>query len=129
MVLDTSAIVAILLREPEAARFNELIATAATRLISAATLVEVAFVIEARKRETGRADLDRFLADASIGVVALTEEHAAVAREAFRRYGKGRHAAALNLGDVFAYALAKATGEPLLFKGNDFAQTDIVPAA
>ena len=91
-------------------------------LVSAATRVEATFVIEGRKREPGRERLDRFFRFTGAEIVPVTLGQAEIACEAFRRYGKGRHPAGLNLGDVFAYALAKATGEPLLFKGDDFAQ-------
>ena len=127
MVIDTSAVVAILLREPEADRFNRLIGDASLRLMSAATRVELSFVIEGRYREAGRADLERALIDAHVEIVALTPQHAEIAIEAFRRFGRGRHRAGLNIGDCFSYALAKATGLPLLFKGNDFVHTDVRP--
>ena len=129
MVLDTSAIVAILLDEPERPAFDRLIEHDPTRLVSAITRVEATFVIESRKGEPGRARLDRFFQLTGAEVVATTPEQVEIACEAFRRYGKGRHRAGLNLGDVFAYALARITGEPLLFKGVDFAQTDIESAA
>src|SRR5271154_7103521 len=89
---------------------------------------EVSQLIEGRTRDTGRLRLDRFFAFAGIEIVGVTPEQAELAVEAFRRYGKGRHPIRLNIGDCFPYALAKATGERLLFKGNDFSQTDIVPA-
>ena len=82
-------------------------------------------VIESRKGEGGRADLDLLLADAGIEIIAVTKEQVQAAREAFRRFGKGRHAAKLNFGDCFSYALAKTTGEPPLFKGQEFSQTDL----
>jgi ribonuclease VapC len=129
MVLDTSAIVAILLNEPERHRFTRLIEAAPFRRLSAASRVEATLVIEGRKRDAGRADLDLFLSEAEVEIVPVTLEQAELACEAFRRFGKGRDPAALNFGDVFAYALARATGEPLLFKGDDFAQTDIARAA
>ena len=129
MVLDTSAIVAILLNEPERHRFIRLIEAAPVRRLSAASRVETTFVIEGRKRAAGRADLDLFLSEAEVEIVPVTLEQVEIACAAFRRYGKGRHPADLNLGDVFAYALARTTDEPLLFKGNDFARTDIAVAA
>ena len=95
------------------------------RLISAATLVETAIVIEARKGEFGRLELDLFVYEAGLDIVAFDAIQADLARLAWRTYGKGKHPASLNLGDCFSYALSKATGEPLLFKGNDFSQTDI----
>jgi ribonuclease VapC len=125
MVIDTSALVAILLREPEAIRFEECIALATVRLISAVTRVELSFVIEGRKGEAGRADIDRLLRTGRFEIVAVTPQHAEIAAEAFRRFGKGRHRAALNIGDSFAYALAIATGHRLLFKGDDFGRTDV----
>jgi ribonuclease VapC len=128
MVVDTSALVAILLREPASPEFDRALARASVRLISAVTRVEVAMVIEGRKRETGRADLEALLREIPIEVTAVTPQQAEIAIDAFRRYGKGRHPARLNIGDCFAYALAKATDLPLLFKGGDFARTDIRPA-
>lgn len=129
MVLDTSAIVAILSNEPERERFVGLIEAAPIRRLSAANRVEATLVVEGRKRDGGRADLDLFLQEAEVEIVAVTPEQVELACDAFRRFGKGRHPAGLNFGDVFAYALAKVTGEPLLFKGDDFARTDIASAA
>jgi ribonuclease VapC len=128
MVVDTSALAAILLREPDAREFDRVLATASVRLMSAVTRVEISMVIEGRKRDGGRADLDALLREVPLEVAAVTPQQAEIAIEAFRRYGKGRHPAHLNIGDCFAYALAKATGLPLLFKGGDFALTDIPPA-
>ena len=125
MVIDTSAIAAILLGEPEAADFIAKIAAANVRLISAATLLECQIVMMVRKGELGRAELQLFVHEAELEVVAFDQNQVDFAALAWRRYGKGRHPAALNYGDCFAYALAKATGEPLLFKGADFSQTDI----
>ena len=93
--------------------------------MSAATLLGAALVIEARKGEAGGRELDLLIQKAEIQVVPVDEEHVAEARRAYRRYGRGRHAAGLNYGDVFAYALARTTGESLLFKGDDFARTDV----
>ena len=129
MVVDTSALIAILGMEPEAARLVLAIEADPMRLVSAVTLVETSLVIEARHGADGGRELDLFIAKAGMNIEAVTSEQATVAREAWRRYGKGRHAAALNLGDCFSYALAKATAEPLLFKGGDFPQTDVVAAA
>ena len=98
------------------------------RLLSAVNRVEVTLVIESRKGEAGRADLERFLRGPR-SIAAVTPEQAEVACDAFRRFGKGRHSASLNFGDVFAYALAKTSAEPLLFKGNDFSETDLASAA
>ncbi|MGB3294667.1 MAG: type II toxin-antitoxin system VapC family toxin [Phormidesmis sp.] len=125
MVIDTSAIVAILLNEPERAGFIEAIAAASTRLMSASTLLECHLVIESRKRALGRAELELFVYEAAIDVVPFDQVQTALAATAWRAYGKGRHSAGLNFGDCFAYALAKAREEPLLFKGSDFSQTDI----
>ena len=125
MVLDTSALMALLLDEPEAEEFRAAVEEDTTRLVSAATLLETALVIEARKGEPGGRELDALIHKAEIVVVAVDADHVSEARRAYRRFGKGRHAAALNFGDVFAYALARTSGEPLLFKGDDFARTDI----
>jgi ribonuclease VapC len=125
MVIDTSALVAVLSMEPEAAQLVAAIEVDATRLISAAALVEVSMVIESRHRSAGARELDLFISKAGLVVEAVTPDQAEVAREAWRRFGKGRHPAGLNFGDCFSYALARTTGEPLLFKGNDFGQTDI----
>jgi len=125
MVIDTSAIAAILLGEPERADFIAKIAAANVRLISAATLLECQIVMMTRKGELGRAELQLFVHEAELEVVAFDQNQVDFAAFAWRRYGKGRHPAGLNYGDCFAYALAKATGEPLLFKGTDFSQTDI----
>lgn len=128
MVIDTSAVVAILFGEADQRRYDEAIEAAQTRLISAVTRVELAFVVEGRKGEAGRDRLERFFRLAGLDVVAVTPHHAELAIEAFRRFGRGRHKAGLNIGDCFSYALAKATEFPLLFKGEDFRQTDIIPA-
>jgi ribonuclease VapC len=128
MVIDTSAIIAILFDEPERKRFAELLESAEMRFVSAVTRVEAAFVMEGRKGEAGRERLDRFFRMTDPEIVPVTPEQAEMAVDAFRRFGRGRHPAALNIGDCFAYALARATGEQLLFKGGDFGQTDIVPA-
>jgi ribonuclease VapC len=125
MVLDTSALLVLLLDEPEAEAFRAAVEDDLTRLVSAATLLETALVIEARKGEPGGHELDVLVHKAEVAVVPVDEEHVAEARRAFRRFGRGRHAAGLNFGDVFAYALARTSGEPLLFKGEDFAKTDI----
>jgi ribonuclease VapC len=129
MVIDTSAIVAILENEPEGASFVRLIAADEVRLLSAVSRVECTCVIEGRKRAAGRADLELFLREAAVEIAPVTADQAAIACEVFRRFGRGRHPAGLNIGDTFAYALARATGEPLLFKGDHFAQTDIASAA
>ncbi|MCH2396491.1 type II toxin-antitoxin system VapC family toxin [Oceanibaculum sp.] len=128
MVIDTSALVAILSDEPERKPFNEAIAADPVRLVSAGTLIEAGLVMETRYGEIAGRELDLFLHRAGCETVPVDEMQAELARSAARRYGKGRHPAGLNFGDLFAYALAKATGEKLLFKGRDFEQTDIVPA-
>jgi ribonuclease VapC len=125
MVLDTSALLALLLDEPDAEAFRVALEDAETRLVSAATLLESALVIEARKGEPGGRELDLLLHKAEIAVVPVDADQVAEARRAYRRFGKGHHAAGLNFGDVFAYALARTSGEPLLFKGDDFAKTDV----
>jgi ribonuclease VapC len=125
MVLDTSALIAILSAEPEAETFATAIATANIRLLSAASFLETAVVIESRHGSAGGEKLDELIQAAHIQIEPVTAEQAAAARLAYRAYGKGRHPAALNFGDCFAYALAKTTDTPLLFKGNDFNQTDI----
>lgn len=125
MVIDTSAVSAILLGEAEATRFAEAIELASLRLMSAATLLEATMVIETRKGEAGGRELDLLIHRAGIEIVAVDPEQAEVARTAWRRFGKGRHPAALNYGDCFAYALAKVTASPLLYKGSDFAKTDL----
>lgn len=125
MVIDTSAVLAILLHEADAAGYAECIASARTRLMSVVSRVELSLVAEGRAGERGRAEIEQFFADSQIEVAAATPQQAEMAIEAFRHYGKGRHPARLNIGDCFAYALAKATDLPLLFKGSDFARTDI----
>ena len=125
MVLDTSAIAAILFDEPEAPAFEVAIERASVRLLSAASLVELSIVVESRLGEPGGRELDLLLYKAGIEIAPLTREQAEIARRAFRRFGKGRHPAALNFGDCFSYALSKTAGEPLLFKGDDFSRTDV----
>ena len=125
MVLDTSAVLAILQDEPERRAFNEAIESADSRSLSVASLVEVSIVIEARYGAAGVRHLDRLLDRAGVSVVPVDVEQGKVARQAFSRFGKGRHAAGLNFGDCFSYALAQVLGEPLLFKGDDFSRTDV----
>jgi ribonuclease VapC len=127
MVLDTSAVLAILLCEAEAPAFADAIAADPVRLLSAASLLEATMVIESRFGEAGGRELDLFIHRAGIVVSAVNAEEVAVARVAFGTFGKGRHPAGLNSGDLFAYALSRTSGEPLLFKGDDFAKTDVVP--
>lgn len=125
MVIDTSALIAILNYEPEAAQFATAIQDTSIRLISAAALLECAIVIETRYGEAGGRKLDELLSKAQIKIEPVTPKQVTAARLAYRTYGKGRHPAALNFGDCFSYALAKVTGEPILFKGDDFSQTDL----
>ena len=128
MIVDTSALLAILFREPDAGRFERVIATTAGGRLSVANALEASIVVEGRGGVEAGNELDAFLESAGIALEPVTQEHLAAARRAWRRFGKGNHAAALNFGDCFAYALAEVTGEPLLFKGGDFTRTDIVPA-
>jgi ribonuclease VapC len=127
MVIDSSALIAVLLSEASAAVIARAIERAPQRLFSAANLVEASIVIESRKGEAGGRELDLLLYRAAIEVVAVDQDQAEIARIAWRRFGKGRHPAGLNFGDCFAYALAKSRRLPLLFQGDDFLQTDIDP--
>jgi ribonuclease VapC len=129
MVIDTSAVTAILFDETEKTIFDKAIAADPVRLISAVNRVEMSFVIEGRKQHAGRLRLERFFRLTDAEIVTVTPDQAEIAVDAFRRFGKGHHRAGLNIGDCFAYALAKATGEALLFKGDDFAHTDLISAA
>jgi ribonuclease VapC len=129
VVIDTSAILAILEAEPDAAAFAEAIEMDPVRLVSAATVLEASIVVLARHGDAGARELDLFLLRAQADVVPVTAEHAALGRDAWVRYGKSRHPAGLNFGDCFAYALARASGEPLLFKGQDFRRTDVAVVA
>jgi ribonuclease VapC len=125
MTLDTSAVLAVLLDETERAEFVSLIEQSSCRQISAVSVLEAAMVLEGRKGADAGSDLDLFLQRASIKTLAFDDEQLMVARHAFRRFGKGRHVAGLNFGDCASYALAQWSGEPLLFKGADFAATDV----
>jgi len=125
MVIDTSALLAIFLAEPERQQFLQQITQAEKRLISAVNAFETGIVLEARRGEAAGREFDLFLGRANLEVVPVDAEQVEIARVAWRRYGKGRHPAALNFGDCLAYALAKTSGEPLLAKGLDFARTDI----
>jgi len=124
MVIDTSALAAIFFHEPERDAFRNAIVAASSRLISAATVLEAGMVIEGRRGGGAGREFDLFIVRAQIKIVPIDVELADLARAAWRKYGKGRHPAGLNFGDCFSYALAKATGEPLLTKGTDFAKTD-----
>jgi ribonuclease VapC len=128
VIIDTSAILAILFGEPDASRYEEAIALGQPRLMSVATLLEAAMVVESRGGVAAGLEQDRFLKTASIELVPITAEQADSARRAWRRCGKGNHPAGLNFGDCFVYALAQTRREPLLFKGEDFARTDIEAA-
>jgi ribonuclease VapC len=125
MVIDTSALLAMLLDEPDAEEYRLSVEEDPTRLVSAATLLETAVVIEARKGDAGGRELDLLVHKAEITIVPMDAEQVAEARRAYRRFARGRHPDGLNFGDLFAYALARTSGEPLLFKGDDFARTDI----
>ncbi len=125
MVIDSSALIAILRREPEEQAFRNAIKLASSRLLSASTRVETGIVALGLAGEVGLEQVDALLDTLRVETVPLSADHARLAIDAFRHFGKGRHPAGLNFGDCFSYALAKATGEPLLFKGDDFSQTDI----
>jgi ribonuclease VapC len=130
MIIDTSALIAILRDEPDARRFAEAIEAASERRISAATYVELGAVIDGARDAVASRRVDELIDVARITIEPVTATQARVAREAYRDFGKGsHHAAGLNFGDCFAYALTKETGEPLLFKGDDFSRTDITAAA
>jgi ribonuclease VapC len=128
MILDTSALAAIFFGEPEAALYTQLIHGADRCLMSAADLVDLSIVIEGKIGPDAGRQCDVFFRRAGITIEPVTLEQAYLARQAFLDFGKGRHAAGLNFGDCFAYALARTTGEPLLFKGEDFKKTDITSA-
>lgn len=125
MIIDSSAIIAILFQEPERAAFQERISGSGTARISAATLVEITAVLASRSRELEHV-ADQLITDSDVAVEPLTEARAEIARDAYRRYGRGSgHPARLNLGDCFSYALAKDLDLPLLYKGDDFSHTDV----
>ena len=128
MIIDTSAVLAVLFGEPDAGRYEEAIAAAWPRRMSMVALLEAAMVVEVRGGAAAGQELDTLLERSEIELAPVTPEHANAARRAWRRFGKGNHPAALNFGDCFAYALAKTAGEPLLFKGEDFSRTDIEAA-
>jgi ribonuclease VapC len=129
MVLDSSAVLAILFNEPERDAFATAVAEAGQRLISTVNAFEAGIVVSARKGPAGGRELDLLLHHAGIVLVPFNEDQLRLAREAWERYGRGRHPAGLNLGDCCAYALSRHSGEPLLFKGADFARTDVARAA
>jgi ribonuclease VapC len=128
VILDTSALLAILLREKEAELFTQVVGNAEVARISAASYLEAAIVIEGSRDAILRQVLDDFLAEFNINIEPVTAEQARLARRAFTFFGKGMNPAGLNFGDCFTYALAKEKREPLLFKGNDFSRTDLIPA-
>lgn len=125
MVIDTSALLALLQMEPRAEAIADAVEADAVRLVSAATLLEASIVMAARHGDAGVRLLDRLVEQADVEVVPVTAEHARLGLEAFERFGKGRHPAALNYGDCFSYALARASGESLLCLGEDFPRTDL----
>ena len=128
MIVDSSALLAILFNESDAETYARAITNADMCRISAANFVEVAIVVEAQTRASGSRQFDAFFRRAGIVVEPVTEEQAYIVRQAYTDFGKGRHRAGLNFGDCFSYALAKATGETLLFKGDDFKRTDVSSA-
>lgn len=128
LVVDTSALIAVLNEEPLADRLEEAMKSAASLSLSAASLVEAGIVAERLAGAPGGLELDRLIRRLRIAVVPVTAEQADLAREAYRRFGKRRHPAGLNFGDCFSYALARALDEPLLFVGDDFARTDVASA-
>ena len=126
MVIDSSALAAILFGEPERRQFIEAIEAADSKLISVANWLEISIIIEARTGAEGSRDLEQFIERAGIEIVPVDLEQGRFARDAWLRFGKGRHPAALNYGDCFAYGLARARSQTLLFKGDDFVDTDIL---
>jgi len=129
MVIDTSAVLALLFNEPEADEIELAIGEDPVRLMSAASGLEAAILVEARLGAAGGREFDLLLHKARIEIVAVTSEQMEAGRAAWRRFGRGRHDANLNFGDCFSYALAAVAGEPLLFKGDDFAKTDVARVA
>jgi len=125
MVIDTSALIAILQDEPERRAFNEAIEAADTRSFSVASFVETSIIVESRHGSDGIRDLELFISKAQIELIPVDIEQAHLARHAFRQFGKGRHPAGLNFGDCFSYALARSLADPLLYKGVDFGKCDI----
>lgn len=128
MIIAASALLALLLREDDAPRYAEAMASAPQLRMSAVSWFEAAMAIDRRGDASARSGFDQFIREFEIRIEPVTEQHAMLAREAWREFGKGKHAAELNFGDCLTYGFAKASGEPLLFKGNDFSQTDIEPA-
>ena len=128
MIVDSSALLAVLFREPDAERYEAALGAAPACRMSLANVFETSIVWEGRGGSAAAHRFDLFMEQVGIEMVPVTAEHVTAARQAWRRFGKGNHPAALNFGDCFAYALAEVTGEPLLFKGDDFALTDIEAA-
>ena len=129
MVVDTSALVAILILEPEAERFTHLIREDSAPRLSAANYVETSIVLHARGGLENIADLDSFIVGSGLSIEPVSVEQARLARDGYRNFGRGNHPSGLNFGDCFSYAQAKLLGESLLFKGGDFGMTDIASAA
>ncbi len=128
MIVDTSVVMAIIFGESDAGTLARRISAAPSCRLSAATFLEASILAESRSGDKGIRLLDSFLQESRAIIEAVTEEQALLARQGYSDFGKGRHPAGLNFGDCFSYALAKATGEPLLFKGDDFRKTDVIPA-
>lgn len=129
MIVDSSAIVALIRQEQDATVFARALEAAASRKMSTANFLEAAIVLDSRRDPTQNRRFDALLLESKVELVALDETQARIAREAYRDFGKGSgHPARLNFGDCFAYALAKTTGESLLYKGTDFSQTDVTSA-
>lgn len=128
MIVDSSAMLAVILNEPDEPRLAAAMVDAPVLRMSAASWVETAIVVDARKSAATTLRFDDLAAALDLEIVPVNVDHARRARAAHEAFGRGQHSARLNFGDCFAYALAKASGEPLLFKGNDFSQTDIEPA-
>ena len=128
MIVDTSAILAVLFGESDAERYERAIAGASHCRMSAVNFLEAAIVLESRSGPKAAYELDLLMEEAFIELVPVTSDHVQAARRAWRRFGKGNHPAGLNLGDCFSYALAELSHEPLLFKGGDFELTDVDPA-
>ncbi len=128
MVIDTSALLAVILDEPDASLYYSAMENCPVCQVSATSVVEASLVLTGRRSPGATELLDALLNQLEIKVVPFNGQQALLAREAFRRFGKGRHKAGLNFGDCLSYALAKDTGEPLLFKGDDFRHTDLTPA-
>jgi ribonuclease VapC len=129
MVVDTSALIAVLNNEPVSARVEAAMLAAPRLAISAAALVEASIVADSKRQPDGMAELDLLLNELRVEIIPVIREHAMLARTAYRDFGKGRHPAGLNFGDCFSYALARALGEPLLFIGDDFGRTDVEVAS